>query len=72
MHVKGELKGNGLWTAVLHNGANSLATLRYRLKDVAYDAISQPYKSGDIDLTWMRWVNARRNECEVGRIADCA
>ena len=50
MHVAGEVKGAGLWTAVLHNGANSLATLRYRLKDLTYDAITQPYKAGDIDL----------------------
>jgi hypothetical protein len=39
-----------LWTAVLHNGANSLATLRYRLKDLQYDSITQPYKAGDTEL----------------------
>jgi hypothetical protein len=50
MHVNGEVKGSGQWTAVLHNGSNSLATLRYRLKDLTYDTITQPYKSGDIDL----------------------
>jgi hypothetical protein len=50
MHVKGSVQGNGLWTAVLHNGSNSLATLRYRLKDVTYDTLSQPYKSGDLEL----------------------
>ena len=50
MHVKGEVKGSGLWTAVIHNGANSLATLRYRLKDLNYEFISQAYKAGDVDL----------------------
>ena len=50
MHVNGEVKGSGMWTAVLHNGANSLSTLRYRLKDLTYDATSQPYKAGDIEL----------------------
>ena len=50
MHAMGEVKGSGLWTAVLDNGANSLATLRYRLKDLTYDAITQQYKAGDIDL----------------------
>jgi len=50
MHVKGEVKGLGAWTAVLHNGSNSLATLRYRLKDLTYDTIAQPYKAGDVDL----------------------
>jgi hypothetical protein len=50
MHVNGEVKGSGMWTAVLHNGANSLSTLRYRLKDLTYDATAQPYKAGDIEL----------------------
>jgi hypothetical protein len=50
MHVKGEVKGSGSLTAVLHNGSNSLATLRYRLKDLTYDTLAQPYKSGDVDL----------------------
>ena len=50
MHVKGEVKGSGSWTAVLHNGSNSLPTLRYRLKDLTYDTLAQPYKAGDVDL----------------------
>jgi hypothetical protein len=50
MHVNGEVKGSGAWTAVIHNGSNSLPTLRYRLKDLTYDAISQPYRSGDVEL----------------------
>jgi hypothetical protein len=50
MRVKGEVRGTGMWTAVLDNGANSLATLRYRLKDLTYDATTQPYQAGDIEL----------------------
>ena len=50
MHVKGELKGSGNWTAVLHNGSNALPTLRYRLKDLTYDAVTQPYKAGDVEV----------------------
>jgi hypothetical protein len=50
LHVPGTVKGKGLWTVALDNGANSLATLRYRLKDLTYDAFTQPSKAGDIDL----------------------
>jgi hypothetical protein len=50
LHIGGEVQGKGMWTAVIDNGANSLTTLRYRLKDLTYDALSQPYKAGDIDL----------------------
>ena len=35
---------------MLHNGANALATLRYRLKDLTYDALAQPFKSGSTEL----------------------
>lgn len=48
--ITGEVRGTGPWTAVLHNGSNSLATLRYRLKDLTYDTIGQPFKAGDVDL----------------------
>ena len=50
MQVKGEVQGVGMWTAVLDNGANSLATLRYRLKDLTYDVVAKPYRSDDLDL----------------------
>jgi hypothetical protein len=48
--INGAVKGDGPVTAVIENGANSLVTLRYRLKDVNFDAIEQPYKQGDVDL----------------------
>jgi hypothetical protein len=48
--ITGTLKGSGPVTAILQNGANSLATLRYRLKDLKFEAIEQPFKSGDVEL----------------------
>jgi len=48
--IAGAVKGDGPVYAVLHNGSNSLATLRYRLKDVPFEAIEQPYKNGATDL----------------------
>jgi len=50
LEIGGSVKGSGAITAVLHNGSNSLATLRYRLKDVTYTALSQPYKNAGVDL----------------------
>ena len=50
LEIAGTVKGAGAWTVVLHNGANSLATLRYRLKDLTYDALAQPYKNGSVEL----------------------
>jgi hypothetical protein len=38
----GTVKGSGRITAILHNGSNNLITLRYRLKDVKFEAIEQP------------------------------
>jgi hypothetical protein len=35
---------------VLHNGSNSIPTLRYHLKDLTYDTLTQPYKAGDVEL----------------------
>ena len=48
--VEGEVKGSGVLTAVLENGANSLITLRYRLKDLKFEAIEQAAKAGNTDL----------------------
>ena len=48
--ITGTVKGSGPVTAILANGANSIVTLRYRLKDLKFEAIEQPYKSGDVDL----------------------
>jgi hypothetical protein len=46
----GAVVGSGAVTAILHNGSNHLITLRYRLKDLPFDAIEKPVKAGDFDL----------------------
>ncbi|HYL36751.1 MAG TPA: M14 family zinc carboxypeptidase [Bryobacteraceae bacterium] len=48
--ITGSVKGDGPWLAVLHNGANSLVTLRYRLKNLAFEALEQPFKTGDSEI----------------------
>ena len=48
--IPGTVQGDGHWLAVLDNGANSLVTLRYRLKDVKFEAVEQSFKSGDTDI----------------------
>ena len=50
LSIAGSVKGDGAWLAVLHNGANSLATLRYRLKNQRFEAIEQPFQAGDTEL----------------------
>jgi hypothetical protein len=35
---KGSVTGDGKWLTLAHNGANELTTLRYRLKDAAFEA----------------------------------
>jgi hypothetical protein len=47
---RGEVKGSGGVTAILHNGSNNLITLRYRLKDLAFEAIEAPAKAGNTEL----------------------
>jgi hypothetical protein len=49
----GAVTGSGPVTAILHNGSNHLITLRYRLKDLPFDAIEKPVKAvkaGNTDL----------------------
>ena len=48
--ITGTVKGDGPVLAVLDNGANSLVTLRYRLKNTKFEAIEQPFKAGDTEL----------------------
>ncbi|HEX6895470.1 MAG TPA: M14 family zinc carboxypeptidase, partial [Bryobacteraceae bacterium] len=50
MTVQGNVQGDGPWLVVLHNGANSLVTLRYRLRDVKFEAIEQAFKSGETEF----------------------
>ncbi len=46
LQIAGTVKGDGPLIAVLDNGSNNLATLRYRLKDVKFDAIEKACKGG--------------------------
>lgn len=48
--IAGSVKGDGPVLAVIDNGANSLVTLRYRLKDVKFEALENPYRNGGIEL----------------------
>ena len=41
---QGAVKGSGPVIAILHNGSNNLVTLRYRLKDLKFEAIEQATK----------------------------
>jgi hypothetical protein len=48
--INGEVKGGGPVTVVLHNGSNSMITLRYRLKDLKFEATEQASKSGETSI----------------------
>jgi hypothetical protein len=50
LNITGAVKGNGPVTAVLHNGANALVTLRYRLRDLKFEAIEKSFKAGETEL----------------------
>ncbi len=48
--ITGSVQGSGAVTVVLDNGSNFLSTLRYRLKDLKFQAIEKAAKSGTTDL----------------------
>jgi len=48
--INGEVKGSGPVTLVLDNGSNFISTLRYRLKDLKFQAIEKAAKSGNTEL----------------------
>lgn len=48
--IAGEVTGSGNLVAILHNGANSLVTLRYRLRNTKFEAVEQSFKAGDIEV----------------------
>ncbi len=50
LNITGTVQGDGPWLAVLENGANSLVTLRYRLKNLKFEAVEQAFKSGNLDI----------------------
>jgi hypothetical protein len=50
LNITGTVKGDGAVTAILQNGSNNIATLRYRLKDLKFEAIEAATKVGDTQL----------------------
>ena len=70
LEITGAVKGDGPILAVLHNGANSLITLRYRLKDVRFEAIEKSAKAGETDLPagTMLAENSARLRSEIAKL----
>ena len=48
--VKGRVEGTGALLAVLHNGEHGLITLRYRLKDVKFEAVEKAFTAGGVSV----------------------
>ena len=48
--VKGRVEGTGALLAVLHNGEHGLITLRYRLKDVKFEAVEKAFTAGGLTV----------------------
>ncbi len=63
---RGEVRGEGSWLLIHHRGANQLATLRYRLADVPFEAIGEA--SGDIPAGSFAVANNPRVRTEVERL----
>ncbi len=50
LKIRGEVKGSGPILAVMHNGANALATFRWRLKDIGMQAAEKEFAAGEETL----------------------
>ena len=48
--IEGSVKGDGPLLAVVDNGANGLATLRYRLKGAKVEAVDASFKEAGMDI----------------------
>jgi hypothetical protein len=48
VEVKGSVTGTGALLAVLHNGEHALITLRYRMKEVAFEAVEKEFSAGGV------------------------
>jgi hypothetical protein len=62
----GAVKGDGPVTAILHNGSNNLITLRYRLHDLKFEAIEQPFK--DLPAGSLLVASSPRVKAEVEKL----
>jgi hypothetical protein len=70
LEITGTVKGEGPLVAVVDNGSNNLFTLRYRLKDVKFEAIDKTFKAGDTDLPAGSFVveNSPRVRSEIEKL----
>jgi hypothetical protein len=68
--VRGHVAGRGPLVAVLHNGAHGLITLRYRMKDVAFEAVEQEFTAGGVTVPAGSYVvaDSERLRREVERL----
>jgi hypothetical protein len=48
IHLAGALRGSGPMTAVAHYGSNNMITLRYRLKELKFQAAEKEFRQGDV------------------------
>jgi hypothetical protein len=62
----GAVKGDGAVTAILHNGSNNLVTLRYRLKDLKFEAMEQSTK--DLPAGTLLVASSARVKAEVEKL----
>lgn len=47
---RGKVDGSGPLLAVLYNGEHSLITLRYRMKDVMFEAVEKEFEAGGVKI----------------------
>jgi len=70
LSISGEVKGSGSLIAVLDNGANTLATLRWRLRDASFEAIEQPakVKGAELPAGSLLLADSPRVRSEIGKL----
>ena len=70
LEIAGTVKGDGPVLAVLHNGANAIVTLRYRLNDLKFQAIEQAVTANGTELPAgsMLVENSARARSEVEKL----
>ena len=50
VNVKGRVEGTGALLAVVHNGEHGLISLRYRMKDVPFEAVEKEFAAGGVTV----------------------
>jgi hypothetical protein len=69
-HSPGAVNGSGSVYVVNHNADNSLATLRYRLKDVAIEAAEEPFEAGGHKFNRGSFIIRKASADELQRAAS--